>query len=31
MTLNGTEMAAGQNIPMADRRAFLNARIDGRL
>jgi hypothetical protein len=30
MTLNGTEMATSQNIPMADRRAFLQQRIDGR-
>lgn len=30
MTLNGAERETSQNIPMADRRAFLNARIDGR-
>lgn len=30
MTLNSPEQTASFNIPMADRRAFLNARIDGR-
>jgi hypothetical protein len=30
MTLNGAERDTSQNIPMADRRAFLNGRIDGR-
>lgn len=30
MTLNGTELETSQNISMADRRAFLDARIDGR-
>ena len=30
MTLNSPEQATSFNIPMADRRAFLNSRINGR-